>query len=632
MDAISIIVKSTVVLSTFLLIYHLFLNKDSHFNNSRAFLLAGLLLTFTIPFFNITYTVYAQINTPNIPQTVISTESAIPQTPNELITPIKKTINWQQIMLWAYIAITTLLTLRLLGSLLYGLWLSKSAEVVNWRSTKIYLHPSVKNPMVFGKKIFVKDKSYLLPDKVQILLHEEVHKNHNHWVDIMAIELLSVLAWFNPVAFFYKKAVLNNLEYIADRGVLDTGLQLNTYIQSILCETMGAETIMLANHFRTSQNKQRLKMMKNVKQSKLGKFKLLLILPIIGGLCWAFSEPEYVPIEKQRRYVDYEDIKHEKTDSIKFSIHSKSGDTLEVRQTDGTYKRMIVAGQTKNAKLTIKNKTITEIPLPLGSIDLKVNVGDTLIGSADNHLDKQFVYNGQGNTFLHLNPDNRILIKGVAYISDTLKIRKDDGTYNTQIIMGDVSDVNVIIKGTSLGTYTDKRGNFEIKVNKGDILVFSHVGYMTKEYKYTGQEKVMQSMEYKTYDELPYNYFKEKYDSGKLGTKDNKIAVGKMALPNGETFVAVETVPEYKDGMDIFFLELFKKAEQTAKSKGIKGVVNVVFNIDTEGNSTIKETFGSSDTKVISAAKNIINDLNNWTPATQRGKKMPYTYCVKVEF
>ncbi len=64
---------------------------------------------------------------------------------------------------------------------------------------------------------------------------------------------------------------------------------------------------------------------------------------------------------------------------------------------------------------------------------------------------------------------------------------------NAQEISGTVTDesgplpgVSVIIKGTTTGTTTDFDGNYLINANKGDVLVFSYVGYDTLEKAVTG--------------------------------------------------------------------------------------------------------------------------------------------------
>ena len=54
--------------------------------------------------------------------------------------------------------------------------------------------------------------------------------------------------------------------------------------------------------------------------------------------------------------------------------------------------------------------------------------------------------------------------------------------------------VNIIIQGTTTGASTDFDGNYAISVNQGDILVFSYLGYTTKEVTYTGQSPLNVSL------------------------------------------------------------------------------------------------------------------------------------------
>ena len=53
--------------------------------------------------------------------------------------------------------------------------------------------------------------------------------------------------------------------------------------------------------------------------------------------------------------------------------------------------------------------------------------------------------------------------------------------------LGPVVGASVVVKGTTNGTVTDMDGNFELNVNKGDVIVISYIGYVTQEITYTGQ-------------------------------------------------------------------------------------------------------------------------------------------------
>ncbi|WP_299431757.1 TonB-dependent receptor [uncultured Maribacter sp.] len=59
-----------------------------------------------------------------------------------------------------------------------------------------------------------------------------------------------------------------------------------------------------------------------------------------------------------------------------------------------------------------------------------------------------------------------------------------------------IPGVNVLIKGTLIGTSTDFNGNYEIQANNGDVIIFSYLGFKTKTVGYSGQSTLdMQLLE-----------------------------------------------------------------------------------------------------------------------------------------
>lgn len=50
--------------------------------------------------------------------------------------------------------------------------------------------------------------------------------------------------------------------------------------------------------------------------------------------------------------------------------------------------------------------------------------------------------------------------------------------------------VSIIVKGTTNGTASDFDGNFVLNANKGDVLVFSFIGFKSQEITYTGQKEL----------------------------------------------------------------------------------------------------------------------------------------------
>jgi iron complex outermembrane receptor protein len=51
--------------------------------------------------------------------------------------------------------------------------------------------------------------------------------------------------------------------------------------------------------------------------------------------------------------------------------------------------------------------------------------------------------------------------------------------------------VNIIVKGTTNGATSDFDGKYTIsRLNNGDIIEFSYIGYVTKSVNYTGQKTI----------------------------------------------------------------------------------------------------------------------------------------------
>src|SRR5258708_19603304 len=83
-----------------------------------------------------------------------------------------------------------------------------------------------------------------------------------------------------------------------------------------------------------------------------------------------------------------------------------------------------------------------------------------------------------------------LLFSGGLYAQDRLISGKVISTEDGKPIAG----VNVVVKGTSAGTTTDKDGKYTISAKSGDIITFSFVGLTTREIPLSDQTIVDVSM------------------------------------------------------------------------------------------------------------------------------------------
>ncbi len=91
-------------------------------------------------------------------------------------------------------------------------------------------------------------------DLEEIIRHEFVHVKQKHTIDIMWCELLCMLNWFNPFVWMLRHNVKQNLEFIADNKVLQSGLDRKEY-QYLLLKVMGNRQFAFTNHFNFSSLK-----------------------------------------------------------------------------------------------------------------------------------------------------------------------------------------------------------------------------------------------------------------------------------------------------------------------------------------------------------------------------------------
>jgi hypothetical protein len=151
-------------------------------------------------------------------------------------------------------------------------------------------------PFSFLHFIFLNDR-HLSPDEIErILAHERVHIRQRHSLDILLMELVMILQWFNPCVWPYKKSLQETHEFLADEGVIAQGFSVAMYRRLVFEQHAGARLLELVNNFKQSQIKRRLTMMSKTKSGSAARLKLLLALPLAVFLVLAFADPR--PIDR----------------------------------------------------------------------------------------------------------------------------------------------------------------------------------------------------------------------------------------------------------------------------------------------------------------------------------------------
>lgn len=117
------------------------------------------------------------------------------------------------------------------------------------------------SPYSFFHWVMCNPEKYTPTELQHILLHESEHARQGHSLDLLLVEMQRILLWFNPFAWVHQRLVQGNLEYLADRAVLENGFQRKDYQISLLKTAFRTNEPPLTNSFAQSLLKKRIKMM-----------------------------------------------------------------------------------------------------------------------------------------------------------------------------------------------------------------------------------------------------------------------------------------------------------------------------------------------------------------------------------
>ena len=278
-------VKVAVYLTAFYLVYSIMLSRDTSYSRNRAFILLSLAAAMIFPFFTL------QTIKPLDIQFFgkFLSEVFITATSNsaEALNSGSAAAGQLQIIYSIYIIGVTVLVFKFLIDLLNLLFLI--ARQKNKGSRIIRFHGF--NTAGFSAMGYIFINARLSPeDAGQIIKHEQNHLIRNHFIDIIFIETIKAVQWFNPVVYLFNRSLRAIHEYQADKECLSSGVPVVNYQCLLLSQVFKSRTFNLTNSFSNpSLIKKRMIMMTRKRTSALASIKLLIVVPVTGLVFLAIS-------------------------------------------------------------------------------------------------------------------------------------------------------------------------------------------------------------------------------------------------------------------------------------------------------------------------------------------------------
>ncbi len=288
------ILESAIILAIFCLFYKAFLKKETFFKLNRLYLLSSLLFASIIPFLNINVGLFANhISSGN---DILNKISGIKQGYNEI----------NEVIIYAYSGKLTWTVIKnylniiyILGVLISGVFfvfgLGKIIVMILKSSPQKYDGYRIIEttdaivPFSLFKWIIINPDKYSSDDMKQIIAHERMHAFQLHSFDLIFIEVLVILFWFNPFIYWYRKSIREVHEYLADEAVVENGFDQLDYQQLLLSQVTDCRLVGLISRFSYSLSKNRLKMLTMMKSKNMSKTKIVLAMPFAIAFIFFFT-------------------------------------------------------------------------------------------------------------------------------------------------------------------------------------------------------------------------------------------------------------------------------------------------------------------------------------------------------
>lgn len=191
---------------------------------------------------------------------------------------------------WALLGICGVSVILILGMisslLLMYRKMRRMPSTISDDGYRIIRSSHINTPFSFWRTIFLPLNRTSEAEKV-FIRHEKAHITCAHYIDVLCIEVMVRLLWFNPLLWYVRKALRDLHEYEADRLVLSAGEDLHTY-QTLLLGEIGESSSIVANGFAKSLIRRRFLEMKQQSSAPVGRWRKAMATTWLLLLCGVF--------------------------------------------------------------------------------------------------------------------------------------------------------------------------------------------------------------------------------------------------------------------------------------------------------------------------------------------------------
>lgn len=298
------ILYTALILSACLFFYKLLLQKETFFHLNRFVLLGCMIVAFTLPLLPIpqelsfrkenavTNTASAKIPVHTKPTAELKKSAPVQEV---LVEETKQNFNIDMLMqgvMYLYWFGVMIFAFNFLMQAVILLYRARSSSAIQDGKFRIIEINGDKAPCSFGNNIFINPEKYEWETYNQILLHEKIHIEQKHTVDLLLAELVLIFQWFNPFAWQWRKALETNLEFLTDDKMLQQNtVEKQSYQFSLLKVAAPQFPLSLTTNYNQSLIKKRIIMMNSKKSNVHTTWKYFFLVPLLVLFACLFNQP-----------------------------------------------------------------------------------------------------------------------------------------------------------------------------------------------------------------------------------------------------------------------------------------------------------------------------------------------------
>ena len=602
------VIKAAITLALLYSCFFLFLSKETFHRFNRCMLVGIMLVSLVMPMFHFTTEHPTTLN-----EEVYQMQNYIEHDTAPIIVTAQQPrgITWIQALTWIYMAgVVLMLILTLVQATSLIRFMSSGVRHTDSQGNTVILHNNDVPPFSIFRYIVMSVKDYE-SCRQYILTHEQEHIRLGHTYDLLLLQGMKTLMWFNPFIWFLSRDLKAVHEYEADQAVINQGIDAKSYQQLLVMKVVGNRLQPFTNNLNHGSLKKRIVMMYQKPSNRWLMLKALCAIPVAALTINTFATPiETDPVEDMVKTL-------ETTNVPAFN---------EVKEALPSPKTAEEASEEKPFAITTDSNNIDDNPLILINghevkipADIKTIDGETLGKML--HINKEDIAsvtvlkNGAATAIYGEKAKNGV----ISIETKAFQAQPKD----TVVVKNEVSDVLNISSAVNIDELMEKLPGAE-KHEDGSITIN---GKVVKKILLQGQEV------YDDDDDDPVFEVTEEpaqYPGGQAALMQylaQNIRYPKISAENGvQGRVIVQFVVE-KDG-SLSNFAVVKKSGDTITKNAQSGITVNALGSATEESKVPQEAFDAINAEAV----RVLREMPKWIPAKQRGQEVRMRYTLPITF